>query len=401
MLSYYYSQRRQDRHAYPYPPQAPYDNQQHRERASVPSLTSSASAAHADVDIDAEGDFDDSDDGAMSVPMPPPPPFDAESDEEVIHSQQHHHRSEERERRFAPPSRRYTSERDVQYTYPRAPPPQANANASAHGYGPHDRTRHEHGAGHGHRDGVGHGHGQQYPNANGYSGHGHNQSHGHSHHADGHGRYKLSAAPSYGHHMAEGAKYGVGAHASSRAPPAYAADDVSMDEDEPEDDRRAADYDVEMEMASSVDRHGHRDAYRERTIRHGHSHACSDIRSSHHPQNSNSRRYKEPAVRLADLDTASGRYVFAFSPFPDQNSLLKGICCLRLSFISSSVRHLFRTTYERGDELTIGALVNYLNAAMPQDKHEDFDVQEVTRATASLVKSGAIVQEGDLLRPRD
>ena len=41
----------------------------------------------------------------------------------------------------------------------------------------------------------------------------------------------------------------------------------------------------------------------------------------------------------------------------------------RLEFASRSVRHLFRTAYARSDELTIAALVVYLNAAMPPDKH--------------------------------
>ena len=45
--------------------------------------------------------------------------------------------------------------------------------------------------------------------------------------------------------------------------------------------------------------------------------------------------------------------------------------------------------------------MNYLNAAMPADKHDDFDVQEVTRAAATLAKSGVLVQEGDRLRPRE
>lgn len=72
-----------------------------------------------------------------------------------------------------------------------------------------------------------------------------------------------------------------------------------------------------------------------------------------------------------------------------------------MAFISASVEHLFKTTYDRGDELSVGALVNYLNAAMPADKHDDFDVQEVTRAAASLAKTGVLVLEGDRLLPRD
>ena len=134
--------------------------------------------------------------------------------------------------------------------------------------------------------------------------------------------------------------------------------DVSMDED---DDLEG---DVEMNMNGN-----------EETARDGHSHHRSRVPA---PSYSHSRSQQPiQQSRLADLDSSGGR----------------------LAFISSSVQHLFRTTYEYADELSIGALVNYLNAAMPADKHEDFDVQEVTRAAASLAKSGVLIQEGDRLRP--
>ncbi|THH05702.1 hypothetical protein EW145_g4610 [Phellinidium pouzarii] len=109
---------------------------------------------------------------------------------------------------------------------------------------------------------------------------------------------------------------------------------------------------------------------------HSSGYEYAHARRNTYPQ---SRRRVEVVQSLADLDTPNGR----------------------LAFISFSVRHLFRTTYERADELSVGALVNYLNVAMPADKHEDFDVQEVTRAAATLAKSGVLVQEGDRLRPRD
>lgn len=73
----------------------------------------------------------------------------------------------------------------------------------------------------------------------------------------------------------------------------------------------------------------------------------------------------------------------------------------------SSVSYLFSTTYEVSDDLTIADLLAYLNAAMPQDKHEDFDTSEVIRAAAALVQEcqrgnwngrGRFVFEGDLLR---
>lgn len=308
------------------------------------------SHAHAHPgEMDAEGEYDDellgSDDGAgagVGERL-----FEPESDDEMLHDE--HMRGGGDERRFAP--KRRVSDREMQYTYPRAAPPSQASHGHGHGHG---QNHHEHGRHHGHATTNGHGH--------------------HSGETHAYGRYKLSAASSYGH--SDAGKYGGsngGAHAYRSA--AY-ADDISMDEDEPEDGVGEGDYDVEM----AVD---HRDSYRERS-RHGHGHGhgsqvYSNVRGSHYSQAASARRYKDAPARLADLDNPTGR----------------------LSFISSSVRHLFKTTYERGDELTIGALVNYLNAAMPTDKHEDFDVQEVTRAAASLAKSGTLVQEGDLLRPRD
>ncbi|KAH9951094.1 hypothetical protein B0H21DRAFT_855470 [Amylocystis lapponica] len=70
----------------------------------------------------------------------------------------------------------------------------------------------------------------------------------------------------------------------------------------------------------------------------------------------------------------------------------------RLDYTFRSVRYLFRSTYEKTDELTIAALVTYLNAAMPPDKHEDFDTAEVTKAAVALHEQGEFVFEGDVLR---
>ena len=68
--------------------------------------------------------------------------------------------------------------------------------------------------------------------------------------------------------------------------------------------------------------------------------------------------------------------------------------------MSRSIRHLFRITYERSDELTIAALVTYLNAAMPPDKHEDFDTTEVTKTAKLLRERGEFFFEGDVLCQR-
>lgn len=69
-----------------------------------------------------------------------------------------------------------------------------------------------------------------------------------------------------------------------------------------------------------------------------------------------------------------------------------------VAFVSHSVQHLFKTTYEHSDELTIAALVTYLNAAIPPDKHEDFDTTEVTKTAMILSERGELSFEGDVLR---
>lgn len=48
--------------------------------------------------------------------------------------------------------------------------------------------------------------------------------------------------------------------------------------------------------------------------------------------------------------------------------------------------------------MSVVSLVNYLNAAMPADKHEDFDVPEVTKTAVALQDKGVLVLEGDMLR---
>ncbi|KAJ6471826.1 hypothetical protein C8R47DRAFT_1297267 [Mycena vitilis] len=81
---------------------------------------------------------------------------------------------------------------------------------------------------------------------------------------------------------------------------------------------------------------------------------------------------------LADLDSPGGRRAFVFS----------------------SVEYLFRTTYEASDDMSVSALLTYLNAAMPTDKHEDFDTGEVVRAATALAtrEKDRFVLEGDMLR---
>jgi hypothetical protein len=53
----------------------------------------------------------------------------------------------------------------------------------------------------------------------------------------------------------------------------------------------------------------------------------------------------------------------------------------RKIFIHSSISYLFSTTFDSAtDVLSVRALVAYLNAAMPLDRWEEFDEEEVRRA---------------------
>ncbi len=70
----------------------------------------------------------------------------------------------------------------------------------------------------------------------------------------------------------------------------------------------------------------------------------------------------------------------------------------RLDFTRNSIVYLFRTTYTPADSLTIAALVAYMNAALPPDKHEEFDTAEVTRAAKTLHDHGSVAFEGDMLK---
>ncbi|KAK2467184.1 hypothetical protein APHAL10511_000733 [Amanita phalloides] len=81
-------------------------------------------------------------------------------------------------------------------------------------------------------------------------------------------------------------------------------------------------------------------------------------------------------VGLADLDSPAGRR----------------------DFVLVSIEYLFRTTYENTDDMTISSLMVYLNAAMPPDKHEDFDTAEVTKTAAFLHDKGRVIFLGDLIR---
>lgn len=106
---------------------------------------------------------------------------------------------------------------------------------------------------------------------------------------------------------------------------------------------------------------------------------------------------------LADLDSPHGRYAilslarFVSCGFP--SGCIDIFFVLHsMNFIFSSIAYLFMATYEPTDDITISSLLTYLNAAMPPDKHEDFDTAEVAKAAAALSDKGDIIFEGDTLR---
>jgi hypothetical protein len=84
----------------------------------------------------------------------------------------------------------------------------------------------------------------------------------------------------------------------------------------------------------------------------------------------------------------------------------------REQFLAWSILHLFTTTYESTDDLPISSLLTYLNAAMPVDKHEDFDTAEIVKYVVALSGTPAgsdgfgerigerwrVVLEGDIVR---
>ncbi|KAJ7064591.1 hypothetical protein C8F01DRAFT_770090 [Mycena amicta] len=103
---------------------------------------------------------------------------------------------------------------------------------------------------------------------------------------------------------------------------------------------------------------------------------------------------KSHKAKAKAVDTGAG-----VSVRPDLNSE-NG----RHVFVWASIGYLFRTTHESGvDELSISALLMYVNAALPTDKYEDFDTQEVVQAAGMLcgAPGSGFVLVGDAIRPRD
>jgi hypothetical protein len=80
------------------------------------------------------------------------------------------------------------------------------------------------------------------------------------------------------------------------------------------------------------------------------------------------------------------------------SGIVNSMARFRKRFIFASIGHLFATTFESTDDLSISTLVAYLNIAIPQDKYEDFGTSEVTKVAAVLQDDGHLVFEGDMLR---
>ncbi|KAJ7575628.1 hypothetical protein C8J56DRAFT_410026 [Mycena floridula] len=70
----------------------------------------------------------------------------------------------------------------------------------------------------------------------------------------------------------------------------------------------------------------------------------------------------------------------------------------RQRFIAYSIIHLFSTTFESRDNLSISALVMYLNGAMPEDKHKEFEMEEVCHALSFFEKRGRVTLDGENVR---
>ncbi|KAJ7052083.1 hypothetical protein C8F01DRAFT_633879 [Mycena amicta] len=109
-----------------------------------------------------------------------------------------------------------------------------------------------------------------------------------------------------------------------------------------------------------------------------------------------------------DLNSENGRCVsLSLPPFPFLlHFSFPGpvLTFPRHVFVWASIGYLFRTTHESGvDELSISALLMYVNAALPTDKYEDFDTQEVVQAAGMLcgAPGSGFVLVGDAIRPRD
>ncbi|KAH6903716.1 hypothetical protein BKA70DRAFT_1110631 [Coprinopsis sp. MPI-PUGE-AT-0042] len=118
--------------------------------------------------------------------------------------------------------------------------------------------------------------------------------------------------------------------------------------------------------------------------------------SEPNPRLNGTPRMAGPSTRPGAVSTPASVFFF-FLPVLD--SSCTNVLCFRKQFIFSSIQHLFSTTYESTDELTVSTLLAYVNSAMPVDKHEDFDTAEIVKYLAQLKERGRVVFMGDVVRP--
>ncbi len=90
-----------------------------------------------------------------------------------------------------------------------------------------------------------------------------------------------------------------------------------------------------------------------------------------------------PVVIVTLVPLTFGGLIFAFG-------MALVSCFHRLNFTCHSIAYMFRTMYTPADALTIAALVAYMNAVIPPDKHEEFDMAEVMRAAKMLHDRGNV-----------
>ncbi|KAF9073299.1 hypothetical protein BDP27DRAFT_1360483 [Rhodocollybia butyracea] len=149
--------------------------------------------------------------------------------------------------------------------------------------------------------------------------------------------------------------------------------------------------------------------YRQQREREYISHSQSGYSQAHGGKVSRDRTHRASRGQQSQSNRASGLYTGGALPSSASGSgSKKGVLADldssagRKYFVSHSVAYLFQTTYDcspnSSDELSISALVAYLNAAMPIDKHEDFDTAEVVRCIGALRDKGRLLLEGDIVK---
>ena len=69
----------------------------------------------------------------------------------------------------------------------------------------------------------------------------------------------------------------------------------------------------------------------------------------------------------------------------------------RRLFICSWITHLFQTSFEDDDYLTVPTVLTSLNASLPPGKYVDFDEEEVATAIGAGQRKGFVL-EGDIIR---